>query len=275
MPNNPPAFVGSIPEIYERFLGPYLFEPFATDLVTRIDPAGIESVLEIACGTGRVTRHLRERLKESARLVATDLNPDMIAIAKKIMPDLRIEWEQADAQALAFDDNYFDQLVCQFGLMFVPDKAMALAEAYRVLKPGGSLLLNTWHRLENNPAFYIADQIVSEYFPTDPPLFFHIPFSMPEPRELTSLVENAGFSNCRIHLVKKEGISTSAADTAMGMLEGTPLYMTIIERNPALLPLMKKDLESQLAKRFGAAPMISPMQAWVVEAEKTVRPEDH
>jgi ubiquinone/menaquinone biosynthesis C-methylase UbiE len=266
MSNVPPAFAGSIPDKYERYLGPYLFEPYAIDLVARLEPAGIKTALEIACGTGRVTAHLRASLMEDTRLVATDLNPDMIAIAKKILPG--IEWGQADAQALAFDDNYFDCVICQFGLMFVPDKARALAEAYRVLRPGGHLLLNTWDQLENNPAFYMADRLVTQYFPEDSPSFFHIPFSMHDKDELRSLFENAGFGDCRISLVKKEGVCASAADAATGMLEGTPIYTAINDRNPGLLPSLKKELENLLARRFGAAPMVSPMQAWVVEAKK-------
>jgi len=270
MSNVPPAFAGSIPDKYERYLGPYLFEPYATDLVARLEPAGIKTVLEIACGTGRVTAHLREKLMEDARLVATDLNPDMIAIAKKILPDLQIEWSQADAQALAFDDNYFDCVICQFGLMFVPDKARALTEAYRVLTPGGRLLMNTWDKLENNPAFYMADRLVAQYFPEGPPSFFHIPFSMHDKDELRSLFENAGFGDCRINLVKKEGVCASAADAATGMLEGTPMYTAINDRNPGLLPSLKKDLGDALARSFGAAPMVSSMQAWVVEAKKSL-----
>ncbi|HEY4063979.1 MAG TPA: class I SAM-dependent methyltransferase [Puia sp.] len=270
MPKVPPAFAGSIPATYQRYLGPYIFEPYAADLAARLDPSGIKTVLEIACGTGSVTAHLRKRLGEDARLVATDLNPDMLAIAKRTVPDPGIEWELADAQTLAFDDNYFDRVVCQFGLMFVPDRARAMTEIYRVLKPGGQLLMNTWDKLENNPAFYMADRLVAQYFPAEPPLFFHLPFSMHDEKELASLVGDAGFTDCRISLVKKEGVSASAAGTATGILEGTPIYTTINQRNPGFLPLLKKNLETELAARFGAAPMVSPMQAWVVEAKKVI-----
>lgn len=176
MSNKPPAFVGSVPEKYERYLGPYLFEPYAKDLVARIRHADVRTALEIACGTGRVTSHLRKVLLPGARLAATDLNADMIAIARQAVPAKDIEWAVADVLELPFEDGHFDLVVCQFGLMFVPDKARALSEMYRVLKPGGQILLNTWDKLENNPAFFLADQIVSKYFPAEPPLFFHVPF---------------------------------------------------------------------------------------------------
>lgn len=270
MSNVPPAFAGSIPEKYERYLGPYIFEPYAREIAARVQQGGIKAVLETACGTGRVTSHLRKTLSPDIRLVATDLNADMIAIAKRMVPEKGIEWQVADAQSLPFDDDHFDRLVCQFGLMFVPDKARVLREAYRVLKPGGVLLLSTWDKLENNPAFYIADQIVAEYFSVDPPRFFHIPFSMYEESELVSLMESAGFSNCRASLVKKEGRSDTAADVVMGMLEGSPIYTAIVERDPALLPVIKTALETELGKKFGKAPLVSSMQAWVVEGGKSI-----
>lgn len=263
-----PAFTGSVPENYERYLGPYLFEPYAKDLLARVSPNAVGSVLETACGTGRVTGQLRKALSSEVRLIATDLNADMITIAKKIITDENIEWLTADAQSLPFDDNSFDLLVCQFGLMFVPDKAKALSEAFRVLRPGGRIILNTWDKLEENPAFYTADQIVQKYFPKDPPMFFHIPFSMHDEKELQLLFANAGFRNIRTDLVAKKGTTPSAADTATGILEGTPIYPAIQERDPTLLPKIRKDLETQLTKHFGDTPMVSPLQAWIVTAEK-------
>lgn len=262
------AFAGSIPEKYERFMGPWIFEPFALDLVAHIHTPGIKTVLETACGTGRVTGHLRTALPPDARLVATDLNADMFAIARQIIPDQDIEWQTADAQALPFEDSYFDMVVCQFGLMFMPDKAKALAEACRVLKPGGRLLMSTWDKLENNPAFDIANQIVARYFPADPPLFFHVPFSLHDERQLASWVKEAGFGHCSISRVKKDCRGAGAADIAAGMLEGTPVYTAINERDASLLPAIKKDLAAELARQFGDAPMVSPMQAWIIEAGK-------
>lgn len=262
------AFTGSVPENYDRYLVPYIFEPYAKDLLARTDHAGVSHVLETACGTGSVTALLRNTLPPEVRLVATDLNGDMITIGKKILADKGIEWMVADAQALPFENDSFDLLVCQFGLMFIPDKATALKEAYRVVRLGGRIVFNTWDKLENNPAFYVADQVVKKYFPKEPPSFFHIPFSMYDEKELQSLFEKAGFRDIRIELVKKEGTSPSSAATATGMLEGTPMYPTIQQRGPELLPRIKKDLEEQLASRFGDAPMISSLQAWVVTAEK-------
>src|ERR1043165_3264072 len=139
------AFAGSIPANYERYLGPFLFEPYALDLVSRLQDKKYNDILEIACGTGRVTKHLASSVKHDT-LTATDLNQDMIDIAKTRVPNKNIKWQQADALELPFKDNSFDLVVIQFGVMFFPDKSKGLSEAYRVLKPGGKLIYNTWNK---------------------------------------------------------------------------------------------------------------------------------
>src|SRR6187455_286277 len=139
---------------YDQFFGPLYFEPYAIEVAKRIDPAGVAVVLEIAAGTGRVTRHIRERIFPSAKLIASDISEEMLAVAKKKLSHLDIDWQHIDAQQLPFSDNNFDLVICCFGYMFVPDKSKAFAEAYRVLKPGGHFLFTTWDKLENNPASY-------------------------------------------------------------------------------------------------------------------------
>ena len=164
-------FVGSIPELYDRHLGPVLFEPYARDLAARL-PVGARSVLEIAAGTGRLTRHLLAALPAGVPLVATDLNEPMIAEGmRRIGADPRLSWQTADALALPFDSAGFDAVLCQFGLMFVPDKQQALREMRRVLAPGGALLLSTWDALERNGATAVLQAIVVEAFASDPPMF--------------------------------------------------------------------------------------------------------
>lgn len=266
MPNTPPSFSGSIPENYDRYLGPFIFEPYARHVVERtVSGAPPQSILEIACGTGRVTRHLQKAFP-NARLVATDFNKDMISIARQLITGTNIEWQTADAQELPFDNHSFDLVIFQFGLMFIPDKPKALTEAHRILTPGGRLLFSTWDSLENNPAFNIADKVVKKYFPIDPPRFFHLPFSLYDDHQLTAWTKDAGFTNVHTSLVKLTGNSPSAADTASGMLEGSPMYATLNELAPGQLPVIKADLTKSLAEEFGEAPLTSPTRAWVVEA---------
>ena len=266
--SNTTSFTGSVPENYERYLGPWIFEPFAMELAGRVELETVRDVLEIACGSGRVTSKLRRALPPDVRLVATDISSDMLDIAKNLLRGNDISWLQADAQALPFTDSCFDVLVCQFGLMFVPDKAKALSEAYRVLRPNGRILFGTWDILEKNPALFMADQLLQEFFPVDPPSFLRVPFSMGDEKELARLFEAAGFREISIELIDKECRSPSAADAVTGMLEGSPVALTIQARNPSSLPQIRTALEARLAEKFGDSPLICPMQARFVMAGK-------
>ncbi|HKC36154.1 MAG TPA: class I SAM-dependent methyltransferase [Chitinophagaceae bacterium] len=261
------AFAGSIPANYERYLGPFLFEPYALDLVSRLQDKKYGNTLEIACGTGRVTAHLAKSVKHDT-LTATDLNPDMISVAKEIIIDKNIKWMPADAMQLPFDDGSFDLVVIQFGIMFFPDKEKGLKEAYRVLKTGGKLIYNTWNKVETNVAIHEGRVIIESYFGDNPPIFYNVPFSMHDDRELTTLTRRAGFKSITTRLVKKEGISPSAADLAKGMVEGNPVYLAILERDPSLINTIKEHIQKVLAEKLGDKPVKSPLQAWVVEGYK-------
>ena len=260
------AFQGSIPANYERYLGPFLFEPYALDLVSRLQDKKYPDILEIACGTGRVTAHIAKSVKHDT-LTATDLNPDMINVAKKIIHDKSIKWMQADAMELPFGDASFDLVVIQFGVMFFPDKEKGLKEAYRVLRPGGKLIYNTWNKVETNEAIHEGRLIIESYFGDNPPIFYSVPFSMYDDRELTTLTRRAGFKSITTTLVKKEGVGPSAADLTKGIVEGNPVYLAIIERIPSMLNNIKEDVQKILTEKFGEKPK-SPLQAWVVEGVK-------
>lgn len=260
------AFAGTIPVNYENYLGPFLFEPYASDLVSRLQDKKYPDILEIACGTGRVTAHLARSVKHDT-LTATDLNQDMIEVAKKKINSNKIRWMQADAMQLPFQDNSFDLVVIQFGIMFFPDKQKGLREAYRVLKPGGKLIFNTWDRSENVPAIYTGRKIIESYFGDTPPIFYNVPFSMYDASELKNLTTAAGFKNVKVLLVKKEGISPSAAELATGIVEGNPVYLAIIEKNPLLVNKIKEEVQKALIEKFGE-PVKASLQAWVAEGKK-------
>lgn len=262
-----PSFAGTVPANYEKYLGPFLFEPYALDMAGRLQDKQYPAILEIACGTGRVTNHLSTSVQHDT-LTATDLNPDMIEVAKKIVPNPAIRWMTADAVALPFDDHSFDAVVCQFGIMFFPDKLKGLQEMHRVLKAGGKLIFNTWDKLENLPAVHLGRKVIDSFFETDPPEFYNIPFSMHDDNELKALMQDAKFKNIKISLVIKEGVSASAADLARGMVEGSPMYVSIIEKNPALVEPMKEQVEKVVGEKFGHKPLKCHLQAWVCEGEK-------
>ena len=164
------AFDGSIPETYDAFLGPLFFEPYADDLARRVAAAAPARLLETACGTGVLTRRLRAALP-AAMMVASDLSEAMIAHARQSLGEsANVTFGQADGGALPYPDAAFDAVVCQFGVMFFPDKAQAMAEALRVLAPGGLLAFDSWGSLEENPLAGLADATISRFFATDPPI---------------------------------------------------------------------------------------------------------
>lgn len=269
MTNNHSAFVGSVPENYDRYLGPILFEPYAADLVKRIPTKDHISVLELACGTGIVTRKLRDSLSANSTLMATDLNQAMIDCArKKFNDDEKIEWQTADATKLTFADQSFDLIVCQFGLMFFPDKLGALQEAYRVLKPNGTLLFNVWDAIAENEIADITYKTIKEFFPDNAPTFYEIPFSCYDRVAIETLLKSAGFKEINLTVVAETGHSPSVKEAVNGLVKGTPATGQIMERNPIILPEIIKALEMNLMAHYGAGPIESKNQALIWQALK-------
>jgi ubiquinone/menaquinone biosynthesis C-methylase UbiE len=256
------AFVGSIPENYDRYLGPMLFAPFAEDLAQRLKLPENSRLLELACGTGIVTRRLREALPESVRITATDLNEAMIQYAgQQIIGKDHLEWRQADATQLPFSDNAFDAVACQFGWMFFPDKALAMREAHRVLKEDGKFLFSVWDRLSENPLTQLAQQFITEIFPDDPPKFYEIPFGFYDPDEITTMLTEAGFREIHIQLLNKPCVSVSALDAAKGLVEGNPILGAIQERGTVSIAEVEAALAAKIGSRFGDKPVQTTMQA--------------
>ena len=171
VPDSDQDFAGSIPGLYESHLVPLIFEPYAVDLAKRLASRSLTRVLEIAAGTGVVTRQLAAVLPESVSIVATDLNQPMLDQAAAIGTRRPVEWRQADAMQLPFEDASFDAVACQFGVMFFPDKSKAFAEARRVLRPGGVFIFSVWDRIEENEFADAVTKALASVFPGDPPRF--------------------------------------------------------------------------------------------------------
>lgn len=262
------AFSGTIPETYDKYLGPLLFEPYAKDIIERIQKKKFFSVLELACGTGRVTQYLHKILPAEARIVATDLNPDMLKVAQNKITAKKIEWKQVDMQNIPFDDSAFDLVICQFGVMFVPEKEKAYSEVYRVLKKEGTFLFNTWNRLEVNKLTSSADEIINDFFKDNPVMFYKIPFSYYNTDEIGKHLDNAGFKSVQLTLLETEGLSDSVSDATNGLVEGNPVLTAINEQDPKLLPVIKEKLSKALAEKFGDNPMRCRLHAIVGEAIK-------
>jgi SAM-dependent methyltransferase len=258
------SFGGSVPENYQDLLVPLIFEAYAEEIVPRVAPPLGGNVLEIACGTGVVTGKLRERLDEGVALIATDVNPEMQAIAIAALERFGgVSFEVQDGTALTYGDDSFDCVVCQFGVMFYPDKAAGYAEAARVLKPGGTFVFNVWDSLENNPLFALADRAVATMIPEDPPPFMKIPFGYYDIDEIRMALQGAGFGRVDISVLPETCRAESAGDLARTFATGTPLAPIFAERG---VESSINELESSIAAVYGDGPIVAPMQAITFEA---------
>ncbi len=229
------VFAGSIPGLYDRHLRPLLFEPYAEIVAERARALAPQRILETAAGTGIVTEALHHALPD-AEIVATDLNPAMLELASKRVCFDRVTFEPADALDLPFDDDAFDLVVCQFGVMFYPDKVRGNAEARRVLRDGGAYLVVIWDRIENNPASKLAMDAVSRLFAIDPPSFFYrVPHGYSDPSEIERDLRAAGFGDIEVETVPAQSRPIKAREAAIGICQGTPLRNELEQRGPHAL----------------------------------------
>lgn len=260
------VFNDSIARLYEESLVPLIFEPYATDLVSRVATSTPTRVLEVAAGTGVVTRQLASVLPTGVSIVATDLNQPMLDMAAAIGTDRPVEWRQADALDLPFPDGAFDAVVCQFGAMFFPDKPKAFAEARRVLKPGGVFAFNVWDRIEENEFADAVTGALESMFPEDPPRFLaRTPHGYFNPTVIEHDLAAGGFTAApHISTVAARSTCESSRVPAIAYCEGTPLRNEIEERDAARLSEATDRAAEAIAARFGSGPVDSKIQALVV-----------
>jgi SAM-dependent methyltransferase len=259
-------FAGSIPELYDTQIVPLIFEPYAADLAGRVASLGPSRVLEIAAGTGVVTRAMAKALPPQVELIATDLNQPMLDRAAVVGTQRPVRWQQADAMQLPFEDAGFDAVVCQFGVMFFPDKVHALSEARRVLRPGGALLFNVWDRIEENEFADVVTNALAEFFPADPPRFMaRTPHGYFDREAIARDVAAAGFRpEPRIETVAARSRAATAEMAAVAYCQGTPLRNEIEARSPTGLAAATTACAKALAGRFGTGPVDGKIQAHIV-----------
>jgi len=259
-------FVGSIPEIYDTHLVPMIFEPYATDLARRLQAIAPKHILEIAAGTGAVTRAVAAALPH-ASIVATDLNAPMIEQAKSRQPDERIQWRTADALTLPFPDEYFDAVVCQFGAMFFPDKVKGYSEARRVLRPGGTYLFNVWDKIEANEPINTAVHALARVFPQDPPRFMQrTPHGYHDHDVIRRELNAAGFADVTIDAVDLVCRAASARSAVYAYFEGSPLKPEIEARGAPGMQAAIATATEAVEKKFGIGPIEGNIRAYVVTA---------
>ena len=269
--NHPDAhFSASIASLYQAHMVPMLFEPYATDLVTRVLGRPCARVLEVAAGTGVVTRHLAQRLPDHTAITATDLNPAMLELARSLGTARPVVWQVADAMQLPFGDGAFDAVVCQFGAMFFPDKAKAFAEAHRVLSPGGALFFSVWDRIEKNEFAETVIDALASAFPLDPPRFIaRVPHGYFDLQAIARDLAQGGFTApLHTHTVVSRSHAASARIAAEALCQGTPLRAEIEARDIGGLEAATAMAEAALAYRFGSGPIDGRMQAHVITAAR-------
>jgi SAM-dependent methyltransferase len=263
--NERATFGGSIPEYYERCLGSAYFGPPAAELARRVPSRPGGDVLEVACGTGQVSRLLRERLDPSVQLVATDLSAAMLEFARGQVRGEGIDWHEADACKLPFPDGRFGAVVCALGFMFPTDKPRAFAEARRVLKPGGTLVFSVWDRIEDNPTGLVGAEALESLAPGDPDLVFRTQYELAEAGVLESYLSGAGFSDARIERVPLHIGGVSAHMIATGQVKGTPRANLIAKKGFDLDQVIER-VAAALAKHGGSDPYRSTGKAIFVTA---------
>ena len=265
------VFAGSIPKLYEELLVPMIFAPYAKDIAGRLARRpGLARVLEVAAGTGVVTRALASTLPATVDIVATDLNAPMLDLARSLGTSRPVTWQVADAMALPFPDAAFDVVACQFGVMFFPDRAKAFAGMRRVLRPGGLLLFNAWDRIEDNEFADVVTASLVALFPADPPRFLaRTPHGYHDKAAIASDVARGGFAAApRIDTLAARSPAKSPREPAVAYCHGTPLRNEIEARDAKRLDEATDAATAALAARFGQGAIDGRIQAHVVAVER-------
>jgi ubiquinone/menaquinone biosynthesis C-methylase UbiE len=262
------VFTDSIAEIYDSHLVPLIFDQYAADLARRTAAIGPDAVLEIAAGSGVVTRAVAPVLRPGTRYVVTDLNPPMLERAASMQPDPEgIEWKPADAVDLPFDDDSFDVVLCQFGAMFFPDRVKAYGEVRRVLRPGGAFIFNMWDRIEENDFAHVVTEALAEIFPDDPPLFLaRTPYGHYHTDVFRSELESAGFSDVTIETLDEISAADSPAVPAIALCCGTPLRNEIEARDGPDLDEATEHAADAIRARFGEDAVEGHIRAFIITA---------
>jgi ubiquinone/menaquinone biosynthesis C-methylase UbiE len=269
MTSSDTVFAGSIPALYDRYMGPMIFAPYAEDTARRLAGLREGRLLETAAGTGIVTRALARTLPAAVAITATDLNQAMIDHAAAQDGVARVAWRHADALKLPFDDGAFDAVVCQFGAMFFPDRIAAYAEARRVLTPDGTFVVSLWDRIEENEFAAVVTDAVAALFPADPPQFLsRTPHGHHDTERVGDELAAAGFGRVEVASIERRSRASSPRDPAVGYCQGTPLRNEIEARAADRLAEVTDIAAAALAARFGGGAVDGKIRAHIFTARR-------
>jgi SAM-dependent methyltransferase len=261
------SFAGSMPAFYDRFLVPVMFEPFARDLASRLQGLKSGRLLELAAGTGIVTRAMVESLPLAVHITATDLNAAMLEQAKSHAGLDRVIWREADALSLPFSDRVFDCTVCQFGVMFFPDKVAGFREAFRVLRPGGRLMFNVWGDREGTVQ-QLAGLEVGRLLSRDPATLLAPEYNDVETAKAE--LATAGLGSIIAENVVKTSHFQSPRDAAISSCHGGLLRAQIERHAPDRLDEITDRTTAVIAARYGNGQIDAPLRAIVFTAQRPV-----
>jgi SAM-dependent methyltransferase len=264
------VFAGPVALLYERYLVPLIFEPYAVDIAARVARHHPTQILEIAAGTGVVTRQLARALPAQVAIVATDLNQPMLDQAASRGTSRPVHWQQADAMQLPFPDQSFDVVVCQFGVMFFPDKPHAFAEARRVLRPGGVFLFNVWDSIDQNEFAASVTQALAVVFADDPPRFLaRVPHGYHDAAIIARDLANGGFTQTpEFDTLAAQSRADSPEVPAFAYCQGTPLRNEIEQRRAASLSQATAAATAAIAHRFGPGAVDGKIQAHIIAVKR-------
>jgi ubiquinone/menaquinone biosynthesis C-methylase UbiE len=252
--------------LYDRHLGPVMFDVYADLMAQRLAASANGPALEIACGTGISTTHLRKVLPAELHLTATDLNPPMLAIAEQRFAGVDgITFQQADAMSLPFEDGAFGSVACQFGVMFFPDKAKGFAEMCRVLQPGGTLVFNVWDERVHNRFAEVAHSTLSAVL-GHAAEFYNVPFGFHDATTIHGMLDQAGFGDSTIEWIELAQFAESAESLATGLVMGNPIAYEIVEQSDVSLEAARDAVTAALIELGGERPFQSTMRALMVSA---------
>lgn len=262
MSGNAAEFIGDIPTHYDVGLGPNLFVDYADRLTGACCDGAPTQVIEVAAGTGIVSRKLRDRLPAEASLLVTDLNPPMLDVARgKFVDGENVEFAVANAMELPFDDAEFDLMACQFGVMFFPDKPAAFREAARVLKPGGRFVFNVFSAMQENPYSQIAYAVPAQFFTGEPPGFYKVPFHYGIPEKVRADLSTAGWREVSHETIRFKKTIANPEGFARGLVYGNPLIDEIRHRGGVDPETVTNAVLRALNVTFGPTDMTMPLEA--------------
>lgn len=257
-------FKGSIPNTYHEYLVPLIFSAYAEDLASRVSVSDDATILETAAGTGVLTECLANRLPSEVKIIATDLNSTMLDIAREYLAGRsNISFDVANAIDLHYNDDSFDAVLCQFGVMFFPDLARAYQETHRVLKPGGEFVFNVWDSLDTNYFPRAVHESVIKLDQANPPDFLKLPWGYHDVDVIKRQLEDAGFRDIGVDVLTKQSHADSARNVALALAAGSPLAAQLAERG---LSDAVETVEADLLDEFGEGEISAPMQAIVFHA---------